>query len=157
MRRAPIVLAATAMGTAAIVAFHPKHLPATVVAGGSAATGGSTASAAGRSTTSAGGASTSTRPSAPSARSVTGAAETTPYGPVQVRITVRSGKVVEVTPVQLPQNDGRSLQINAYAAPLLRQEALTAQSAQIDAISGATFTSAGFQASLQSALTQAHV
>ena len=130
MRRAPTVVTATAAGTAALVAFHPKQ-PAAVVA----TTAGSTAGA----------------------RTVTGAVETTPYGPVQVRITVRGGKVVDVTSVQLPQNDGRSVQINAYAAPLLRQEALTAQSAQIDAISGATFTSGGYQASLQSALTQAHL
>ncbi|MGZ4269189.1 MAG: FMN-binding protein [Solirubrobacteraceae bacterium] len=134
MARAPYVLAATVAGTAALVSFHP-HRPAKVLAAAPAA-------AAGAGT---------------GGRTVSGSAEANPYGTVQVRIAVKAGKVTDVVAIQLPQNDPRSSEISAYAAPLLRQEALKAQSASIDAISGATYTSAGYQASLQAALSAAGI
>jgi uncharacterized protein with FMN-binding domain len=131
MRRAPFVLAATAAGTAALLAFHPQRsTTSAAVAPGKAPAGG---------------------------RTVTGTTAATPYGPVQVRITVTGGRVADVAAVQLPQQDERSSQISAYAAPLLRQEALTAQSASIDGVSGATFTSAGYEASLRAAVKSAGV
>lgn len=80
----------------------------------------------------------------------------TPFGNVQVQVTVSGGKIVDVQALQTPSMHGRSIMINAYAAPILRQEALTAQSAQIDIVSGATYTSEGYAQSLQSALDQAH-
>lgn len=85
----------------------------------------------------------------------TGTAVTTRFGNVQVRITIAGGKLTDVTALQLTDQDGRSVQISAQAAPVLRQEALTAQSAQIDSVSGATYTSEGYIQSLQSALDQA--
>lgn len=79
----------------------------------------------------------------------------TQYGPVQVQITVSGGKLTDVTALQLTNDGGRSVQISQQAAPVLRQEALQAQSAQIQAVSGATYTSEGYVTSLQSALDQA--
>jgi len=79
----------------------------------------------------------------------------TRYGPVQVQITVANGKITDVTALQLTNSDGRSAQISQQAAPILRQEALQAQSAQIQSVSGATFTSEGYTTSLQSAIDKA--
>ena len=62
------------------------------------------------------------------------------------------GKITKIEAIQLQGNDPRSVQISSSAEPYLRQSALTKQSAAIDAVSGATFTSASYEASLQSAL-----
>ncbi|MFJ3643039.1 FMN-binding protein [Streptomyces sp. NPDC090108] len=87
-------------------------------------------------------------------RIVTGKAVQTQYGTVQVRITVRSGKIVQAAAVQAPQG-GTSDQKTALAVPRLNQEAVAAGSAHIDTVSGATYTSTGYKQSLQSALDQA--
>ena len=87
--------------------------------------------------------------------SYTGTSAATQFGNVQVRVTVAGGKITDVTALQLTDRDGRSVEISAQAAPVLRQEALTAQSATIDTVSGATYTSEGYIQSLQSALDQA--
>ncbi|TDN42851.1 FMN-binding protein [Curtobacterium flaccumfaciens] len=79
----------------------------------------------------------------------------TQYGPVQVQITVANGTITDVTALQLTDQGGRSVQISQQAAPILRQEALQAQSAQIQSVSGATFTSQGYTTSLQSAIDKA--
>ncbi|MFD7135112.1 FMN-binding protein [Streptomyces sp. NPDC059894] len=84
----------------------------------------------------------------------TGDAAQTQYGAVQVRITVAGGKITEAEAVQAPKG-GRSDQITATAVPELNQAAVAAGSADIDAVSGATYTSAGYQQSLQSALDRA--
>jgi uncharacterized protein with FMN-binding domain len=76
------------------------------------------------------------------------------YGVVQVEVTVAGGKVTNVTELSLPSG-GRSGRISSYAAPVLEQETLSAQTARIDLVSGATYTSEGFRESLQSALNQA--
>lgn len=85
----------------------------------------------------------------------TGSAAQTRYGPVQVQITVTDGKVVSADAVVYPTTDPRDQQINSYAIPALNSEATSASSASIDMVSGATFTSEGYIASLQSALDQA--
>jgi uncharacterized protein with FMN-binding domain len=132
MRRAPIVLAATAAGLAAVLSFHPREPASRTEA-----------------TTSAGA----------SGRTVAGSVAMTQYGPVQVKVkvTVRGGRIADVTAVQLPQSDGRSAQISSYAAPLLREQALSAESAQVDGVSGATYTSEGFRTSLAAALSKARL
>ncbi|MBY8886897.1 FMN-binding protein [Streptomyces sp. PTM05] len=84
----------------------------------------------------------------------TGAAEDTPYGTVQVEAVVRGGKLTDVTVLQ-QTHGGRSDQIDAYALPVLRSEALAAGSADIDVVSGATYTSGGYARSLQAALDAA--
>ncbi|MGV9250360.1 FMN-binding protein [Streptomyces sp. NPDC003697] len=88
------------------------------------------------------------------ARTVTGKTARTQYGPVQVRITVVDGKMTKAEAVQAPEG-GLSSQKTAEAVPRLNAEAVAAGSADIDAVSGATYTSGGYQQSLQSALDQA--
>ena len=135
MRRSPIVLAATIAGTAGVMAFHP-HTPAVQPA---AATTTATPSKTATSTAS-------------GARTATGVAVDTQYGAAQVRVTVKGGKITDIAALQLQGNDPRSLQISSSAEPILKQEALAKQSADIDAVSGASFTSASYTQSLQSAL-----
>jgi len=88
-------------------------------------------------------------------KTVTGDTVQTRWGPVQVRITLKSGKLTEVTAVTYPQDNPRDQEINSFALPRLRSEALQAQSADIDTVSGATYTSDGYRQSLQSALDSA--
>ncbi|MFE0966232.1 FMN-binding protein [Streptomyces fungicidicus] len=88
------------------------------------------------------------------ARTVTGDAAQTQYGAVQVRITVSGGKITEAETVQAPKG-GQSDRITADAVPKLNQAAVAAGDAEIDAVSGATYTSAGYKQSLQSALDKA--
>jgi uncharacterized protein with FMN-binding domain len=101
------------------------------------------------------------KPTAPTTnkktKTVTGGVSENQYGPVQVQVTVRGGKVTAVTATQYPNGDSRSAQISAYAIPALNQEALQAGSAGIDMISGASYTSESYLASLQSALSKAGV
>jgi uncharacterized protein with FMN-binding domain len=86
---------------------------------------------------------------------VTGSVAQTRWGPVQVQLTVASGKVTKVSVVQYPNGNGRDQEINARALPILIQETIKAQSADIDMVSGATVTSDGYLESLQSALDKA--
>lgn len=88
-------------------------------------------------------------------RTVTGDSVQTRWGPVQVRITLKSGRLTEVTAVVYPTENPRDQEINSFALPRLRSEALQAQSADIDTVSGATYTSDGYRQSLQSALDSA--
>jgi uncharacterized protein with FMN-binding domain len=87
------------------------------------------------------------------AKTVTGAVSQTQYGPVQVRITVSGGKITKAEAVQAPKG-GTSDQKTALSVPKLNQEAVAAGSADIDSVSGATYTSEGYKKSLQSALDQ---
>lgn len=87
--------------------------------------------------------------------SFTGQAVNTRFGPVQVQITVSGGSITDVTVPQYPDSNGRDQQINGYALPQLVSETLSAQSANIDMVSGATYTSDGYLQSLQSAIDQA--
>jgi uncharacterized protein with FMN-binding domain len=100
--------------------------------------------------------STSTQGTSSGTRSALGQTINTRYGPVQVKVTEVAGRIANVTPVQLPSQDSHSQSIAAYAAPKLRQEAIAADSARIDVVSGATYTSDGYAQSLQSALDSLH-
>lgn len=95
------------------------------------------------------------RPAATSTR-VNGSAADTRYGPVQVQITVRSGRITAAHAIDYPTQGRRDKEINGYAIPQLDDETLRAQGASIDAVSGATYTSDGYVTSLQSAIDQAH-
>src|SRR6476661_5088731 len=86
---------------------------------------------------------------------VTGSSTATRWGPVQVEITVANGTITDVNVVDYPSENGKDRQINARALPILVQETLDAQSADIDMVSGATVTSEGYLGSLQSALDEA--
>jgi uncharacterized protein with FMN-binding domain len=87
--------------------------------------------------------------------SYTGQAVDTRYGTVEIGVTVGGGRITAVNFVALPEDRARSRVISAQATPLLRSEALAAQSAHVNLLSGATYTSEGFAQSLQSALAQA--
>jgi uncharacterized protein with FMN-binding domain len=102
------------------------------------------------------GTSTSAAPnaSASSAKTYAGDAVNTQYGNVQVQITVQSGKITKAEVLQVPWNDPRDQEINSYAVPVLDGEVVSVQNANIDMVSGATFTSQGYIQSLQSAIDQ---
>lgn len=85
---------------------------------------------------------------------VTGDSVSTPYGPVQVKVTVAASKIKSVSTLRYPSSDSTSQQISEYAVPRLTQEAIAAGSANIDMVSGASYTSNGYIQSLQSALDQ---
>uniref|UniRef100_UPI0021C24341 FMN-binding protein n=1 Tax=Frankia tisae TaxID=2950104 RepID=UPI0021C24341 len=91
-------------------------------------------------------------PVTPATRTVTGDAVDTRYGPVQVKIVLAGKKITDVVAVQIPDRERRDVEINDQAVPILRQEVLDAQSAYIDSVSGASFTSTGYAWSVQSAL-----
>ena len=141
MRRAPIILTATAAGLAAVLNFkaHEPRLP--------------TASAS-SSATSAAGATPAPSPSSGSSGAMVATGDSIPtrYGNAQVRVTLSGGKITKVEALQLQGDDPKSVHISSSAEPHLRQDALTKQTAAIDAVSGATITSASYEASLQSAL-----
>jgi uncharacterized protein with FMN-binding domain len=86
---------------------------------------------------------------------VTGTVAQTRWGPVQVRLTLADGKISAVDAVQYPDGNNRDREINDDALPVLVQETISAQSADVDMVSGATVTSTGYVQSLQSALDQA--
>ena len=94
---------------------------------------------------------------APAAATFTGGVAQTRWGPVQVALTVAGGRITAAHAVQVPSGNQRDDEINAVAVPILNQEVVAAQSAQIDTVSGATVTSDGYLASLQSAIDQAHL
>ena len=168
MRRVILAICATAVGLVLLLSFksHTQSAaagapaaalgtpspgtpsPGTGAAGtGPAGRGSATAaaSASSRAGTAAGGA----------AKTVTGAAWPTIYGPVQVRITVSGGKLTAVTATEYPTGTPRDMQINAFAIPELNAEALAAGNAHIDTVSGATYTTQGYLGSLQNALDRA--
>jgi uncharacterized protein with FMN-binding domain len=128
----------------ALPGVHVVSPPPTTSAGTGAAPGPGSRRAAGK------------RKKPASRRTLDGAVVATPYGTVQVQAVLVGTKITDVRALHLTDANGRSRQISAGAAPQLRREALAAQSAQIDTVSGATYTSQGYQTSLQAALDQAH-
>ncbi len=168
MRRAPIVVTATVAGLVGVLAFHttPARLGAGTLPGvsGTPAPAGSGGSPLGQGTSGSG----SPPPSSPAAhprpsgtararpegsRTATGPAVNYNYGVLSVSVTVSGSKITKVGIASI--DDGgmqRSQFIDQQAIPLLEQEAMQAQSASIQGVSGASYTSAGFQQSLQGAL-----
>jgi uncharacterized protein with FMN-binding domain len=89
-------------------------------------------------------------------RTVNGQVISTQYGDVQVAVILNGNHIDDVNALQLPFDRARSQFISQQVAPILRQEVLAAQSAQIDTVSGASFTSDAYAQSVQSALDQAN-
>lgn len=160
MRRARVVVIATIAGLAGVLSFHTK--PATLSFGqavGPAAPGGSPTSATTSTTTgpaSIGPPATTSPSTSPAAtRTATGAAVNYSYGVLSVAATVSGTKLTNVTIASIDEGGNfRSQSIDQQSVPVLEQEALQAQSANIQGVSGASYTSAGFEQSLQSALSQ---
>jgi uncharacterized protein with FMN-binding domain len=165
LRRVILAICATAAALVLLLTFKshtqsavPGSAPAAAV--GTPAPGRSASSAPGTaapSGTASGtpGAAASRATAGGTTKTVTGAAWPTSYGPVQVRVTVSNGKITAVTATEYPDGTPRDYQINQFAIPQLNSEALAAGSAQIDSVSGATYTSQGYIGSLQNALDQA--
>ncbi|MFL6120551.1 FMN-binding protein [Actinophytocola sp.] len=126
MRKAPIIVALLFAGLAPLVRYHPDTPAPTVVAAPPA-------------------------PGAPGTRTVDGAVEDTEFGPYQVRVTFSGSTITDVQIITEP-GDGHSQRIASRAEPTLRSEALRAQSAHIDMVSGATVTSEAYARSLQAAI-----
>jgi uncharacterized protein with FMN-binding domain len=143
VKRAPIVIAGTVAGLVAVLEFHTTPAKVTL-AGSSTLPAGSNPASARGSSAATGSART---------RTVTGSEVNYNWGVLAVKITVSRGKITKVALAYL--NDGGNLRsqfIDQQSIPILEREALSAQSANIQGVSGASYTSAGFAQSLQSAL-----
>jgi uncharacterized protein with FMN-binding domain len=146
MKRAPIVIGSTVFGTAAVLSFH-AHTATVPVATASTHTKTSTTTTPTTTTPSSGSGSGSG-----GSKTALGDAMQTRYGPAQVRVTVSNGKITKVEAVQLQNGDPKSQAISSYAEPVLQQSVLSKQTAAVDTVSGATYTSLSYEGSLQSAL-----
>jgi uncharacterized protein with FMN-binding domain len=155
MRRVVLAVTGTIAGLVALLSFK-SHSPTVPVAATSGTGGGSSSSSSSSS-------SATTVPGefpqgslagklTPGETAITGKAGNTVYGPVQVQLIVKSGKIVKVAILEQPANTIHDIQIGEFAFPRLISETLAAQSAKIDTVSGASYTSAGYIASLQSAV-----
>jgi uncharacterized protein with FMN-binding domain len=150
MRRVILAVTGTIAGLVALLSFK-SHAPALSAA---ATSGTSTGSSSSSSTAVQGefptGSQAANLPADETA--LTGHVANTVYGPVQVQLIVRNSKIVKVAVLQQPMNTVQDIQIGEFAFPQLIAETLYAQNGKIDAVSGASYTSAGYIASLQSAL-----
>jgi uncharacterized protein with FMN-binding domain len=148
VRRVILAVAGTITGLVLLLGFKTQSptatasTPAAIAPGTSSSTSGDTTG------------STSTGSTSSGSKTVTGTSADTRYGPVQVKITVVDGKITSAQAIDYPQNDPRDQEINSVAIPQLQQETINASSANIDQVSGATYTSQGYIQSLQSALDQ---
>ncbi len=157
MKRAPIVMSATVAGLAGVVGFptHPLAQHSALAAAPSSTPTAATQPSTAAATVSASTRRTSTtKRASTSTKTATGAVASNQYGDVRVRVSVSGGKITRVTALDLPMQDPKSQEISSYAEPQLRQQALQAQSASIDGVSGASYTSESYKESLQSALDQ---
>lgn len=122
---------------------------------GTASGSGSGTAGSGSSSSSGSGSTSTSTSSAYKDGTYTGQSISTRFGDMQVQITVSGGRITDVTPLQITDREFRSQEISQRAVPILRQEVLQAQSAQVSYVSGATYSSDGYLQSLQSALDQA--
>lgn len=161
MRRAPLVIAGTVAGTAVVLAFpvesaHSNLVGASATSPGSGSSSSTTAPASSPPSTSGASAPSSTTAgnTATATASATGADTTYPYGQLAVAVTVADGRISKVTLASISERDPRSAEIDQQAIPLLEQQVITADSASITGISGATYTSDAFIQSLTTALAK---
>ncbi|HTQ94760.1 MAG TPA: FMN-binding protein [Streptosporangiaceae bacterium] len=158
MRRVILAVAGTIAGLVALLSFR-SHVPSAPVAATTGGSGGTSSS----SSSSSGGGQTEVVPGAfpqgsiaknlPAGEAaVDGKVASTAYGPVQIQLVTKDSKIVKVAVLVQPTNTLHDVQIGEFAFPKLISETLAAQNGKIDAVSGATYTSAGYIQSLQSAL-----
>ena len=154
MRRVILAVTGTIAGLVALLSFK-AHVPTAPVASTSG-TGGSSTSSTSSSTSSSrtipGEFQSVAGPLTAGETTITGKVANTSYGPVQIELVVKSHKIVKVAVLVQPANTIHDIQIGEFAFPKLISETLTAQNAKIDAVSGASYTSAGYISSLQSAV-----
>jgi len=155
MRRAAAVIGVTVIGLWLVLTFKSSP-PARVAIAGAATTGTTAPAGAGGPAAAGPPGSDTTTTQAGATRTVNGNVESNRYGNVQVAVLLNGTQIVDVKALQMPFDRSRSQEISSQAAPLLHDEVIQAQSAQIDTIGGATYTSDGYAQSLQSALDKAH-
>ena len=156
MRRLTLWIASTLSALVLLFSYHTStnaSVGSSVVA--LAGTGSGASSGSGSSSSSGTTSGSTAAPETSAGTTYAGDAVSTRYGDVQVEITVADGKVTAARVLQVPWNDHRDQEINAAAVPILNEEAVAAQDADIDMVSGATYTSEGYVGSLQSALDRA--
>jgi uncharacterized protein with FMN-binding domain len=161
MRRVIFAVTGTIAGLVALLSFK-AHDPAVPVAATSGTGGGSSTSSSSSSSSSSASSATTVPGEFRSVAgtltagetTITGHVSNTVYGPVQVELIMKDRKIVKVAILQQPMNTIHDIQIGEFAFPRLISETLAAQSAKIDTVSGASYTSAGYIASLQSAVDQ---
>lgn len=153
--------AAAAMTAAGVAKFAPAVQDSS--AGATTAQGSSTGSSSADTATSSGssdssvtdpGSSTGGDTTTSDTVTIVGAVEQTRYGPVQVSVTFTGSQIADVQALQVPSRERESVRINEQAVPLLQQKVVAAQSAQVDTVSGATYTSEAYAESVQSAIDQ---
>jgi uncharacterized protein with FMN-binding domain len=166
MRRAVLTLGGTVAGLAALLSYK-THSGAIAAAEGTPANAGTSAATAApvasrpavtptvAASRPAGTKTAASSPAPAATRTVTGTVANTQYGPMQVQLTLAGQKITKVTVLQQTDSGSQSSEIDSFAIPKLTSETLAAQSARIDAVSGASYTSSGYIQSLQSALDQA--
>jgi len=161
MKRSVLVAAGTAVGVTAVVSYHAagpsvsSSLVASSSPAGGASGGRSTSTRTSRTTTSpAASATSSTTASSTSSgtRSARSQVVSFPYGELQVKVTERGHRITDVAVTRLSVPEPQSGSIDQFAVPQLRQEVLAAQSAHINGVSGASYTSQAYAQSVQSAL-----
>jgi uncharacterized protein with FMN-binding domain len=163
MKRAHIVAGATVAGLAGVLLFHtsPAHVTlgafpaATPPRGSTTASGASSTSTSTTRPSASGPPSTNTSTTAPSTRSATGDPVDYNYGVLSVSVTVSGSRITRVGIASLDDGgSNRSQSIDQQSIPILEQQAMQVQSANIQGVSGASYTSSGFAQSLQSALSK---
>ena len=162
-RRTPLFVAGSVAGFTGLIGWHAVDAgpPATAGAGGTGAAGRSRPAATARASAGkrhAGQHGTSSRraPADHAVRTAMGPGVNFGYGTIAVKVTVRGARITAVSVAALQTLEPTSQQICAQAIPVLRSEVLSAQSASINAVSGASYTSAGYARSLQAALDTLH-
>jgi uncharacterized protein with FMN-binding domain len=156
MRRVILAVTGTIAGLVALLSFK-SHDPTVPVAATSGTGSGSSSSSSSSSTSSSartipGEFQSVTGTLTQGETTVTGKVANTAYGPVQIELVVKDSKIVKVAVLEQPTNTIHDIQIGEFAFPKLISETLSAQDAKIDAVSGASYTSAGYITSLQSAV-----
>ena len=106
-------------------------------------------------TTAIGSSSAPNTPAAAASGTFDGTAVGTPYGNYQAEIIVTGGKITDISMLQSGNSDGTSRQISGYALPQLIKAVLQKQTANVGYVSGASFTTQGFESSVQSAMQAA--
>jgi len=178
IRKTAFLITGTVAGVVGVVSYNPPHLTNQIASSGGTPTTNTATPTASATTSnskspaqpaptksSKSSANTQTQTASPAATTPTttagvsgtfkGETSQTRWGPVQVQVTLTDGKITDVTTLQYPNGDRRSQSISSQVIPWLQDEVLQVQSAQINGISGATYTSGGFKASLASALQKA--
>jgi uncharacterized protein with FMN-binding domain len=154
MRRVILAVTGTIAGLVALLSFkvHDAAVPVAATSGTGGGSSTSSSSSSSSSTTIPGEFRSVTGTLTTGETTITGHVANTVYGPVQIELVVKSGKIVKVAVLKQPTNTIHDIQIGEFAFPRLISETLSAQSAKIDAVSGASYTSAGYISSLQNAV-----